>query len=80
MDPTVSGIKHSNLQIEKQFLGTTTSWITAVFYDLLFCKVIFCTPVNNFSNMSFKVLSVIRLEALSYELSLLKVNRSVYIA
>ena len=37
MDPTVSGIKHSNLQIEKQFLGTTTSWITAVFYDLLFC-------------------------------------------
>ena len=36
MDPTVSGIKHSNLQIEKRFLGTTTSWITAVFYDLLF--------------------------------------------
>ena len=35
MDPAAPGIKHINLQSEKCFLGTTTSWITAVFYDLL---------------------------------------------
>ena len=51
------------------FVGTTTTWINAVFYNLLFC-----TPVNNFGNMLFQVLSINRLGELSFELSLIKVQ------
>ena len=36
MDPTIPGIKDSPLQREKCFLGTTTTWINAGFYNLLF--------------------------------------------
>ena len=35
----------------------------------------FCTPVNNFDDMLFQVLSVDRLGELSFQLSLLKVQR-----
>ena len=41
MEPAIPGIKHSNLQREKYFLGTTTTWINAVFYNLLFRLVFF---------------------------------------
>ena len=66
MDPTITGIKHSNLQREKYFLGTTATWINEIFYNLLF---------NIFGYILFQVLSIYRLGELSFELSLIKGQR-----
>ena len=51
---------------------TTTS--TQLFTTCYFVKF-FCTPVNNFGDMLFQVLSVDRLGELSFQLPLPKVQR-----
>ena len=60
MDPTIPGIKGSNLQREKCFFRNNNYF--------------FCTPVNNFSNMLFQVLSIDRLGEIYFELYLIKVQ------
>ena len=74
LDQTVPEI--SNLQREKCFFRNNYFLNHCSFYDLLFCIKIFCALVNNCSDMLFiKVISIGKLEALSCDLSLLKVQR-----
>ena len=68
MDPTVIGITHSNLQREKCF------FINIYLLDQLLLRFFF-TPVNNFRNVLFQVLSIDWLGAIFHELLLLKVQR-----
>ena len=75
MDPTIPGIKHSNLQRENCvfFSGTTTAGSTQFFTTCYFVKF-FWTPVNNFGDQLFQVLSIDKLGELSFELPLFKVQ------
>ena len=70
MDPTIPGIKHNNLQREKCFFSGTTTIGSMLFFITCYFVKFFCTPVNNFDDMLFQVLSIDRLGELSFELSL----------
>ena len=74
MDPTIPGIKHSNLQREKCFfLQEQLLLDQRSFLKPAISLRFFCTPVNNFGDMLFQVLSIDRLGEVSFELLLLKV-------
>ena len=75
MGPTVPGIKHSNLQREKKFFFQEQLLLDQrSFLEPAISLSFFRTPVNNFGDMLFQVLSIDRLGELSFEVSLLKVQ------
>ena len=49
---------------EKIFLGTTLSWITTIFHDLLFCQG-FCISANDFRRIDCQWLRIDRVRAFS---------------
>ena len=75
IDPTIPGIKQSNLQKEKKnFFQEQLLLDQRSFLEPAISSSFFCTPVNNLGNMLFQVLSIDKLGELSFELSLLKVQ------